>query len=299
LLGLFFLQAWEDRCRPQPLRLIELGPGRGTLMADMLRVARIRPEFLDAAMIDLIEISPVLREIQKRTLAGYPVKWHAGLRQVPADAPNFIVANEFFDALPVRQFIRAGDHWHERKVTLQEGLFCFVTDCEPAPDAVIPPHLRHAPEAAVFEHCGPAKLLAQEIASRVMRGGGVALIIDYGHLRSGFADTFQAVKSHEFADPLAAPGEADLTCHVDFAALADAARSRGAIIYGPVTQAEFLTALGIRERAAILKRNAMDHAGTIDSGVERLIGDSQMGSLFKVMGISSPATPPLPGFAPC
>jgi NADH dehydrogenase [ubiquinone] 1 alpha subcomplex assembly factor 7 len=299
LIGLFFVQLWEDRGRPKRFQLIELGPGRGTLMADMLRAAGIRPQFLDSAIIDLVEVSPVLAEQQSRGLASWPVTWHRDLRDVPADAATFIVANEFFDALPVRQFVHRGGRWHERKIALDRDRFCFVQHPEPAPEELIPTRLHDAPDGAVFECSADARRVAGEIASRIVKTGGAALIVDYGHLRSGFADTFQAVHQHKFADPLAEPGEADLTFHVDFEALAEAAKARTAHVLGPVTQGRFLTALGIRERSEILKRSAPAYAQMIDSGVERLIGDTQMGQLFKMLAITTPDSPPPPGFGQC
>lgn len=299
LIGLFFVQLWEDHGRPRRFHLVELGPGRGTLMADMLRAARIRPQFLDAASIDLVEVSPVLAEHQRQALASWPVTWHRDLRDVPADAPVFIVANEFFDALPVRQFVRSGGRWHERKIALDHDRFHFVQHSEPAPQEPIPVLLREADDGAVFEFSADAQRIAGEIAARIVKTRGAALIIDYGHARSGFADTFQAVRQHEFADPLAEPGETDLTFHVDFELLAGAANAQNANVFGPVTQGRFLTALGIRQRSKILKRNAPAYAHMIDSGVERLIGDTQMGQLFKMLAITAPDSPPPPGFGQC
>lgn len=296
LIGLFFVQLWEDHGRPRRFHLVELGPGRGTLMADMLRAARIRPQFLDSAMIDLVEVSPVLAEHQRRALAPRPVTWHRDLRDVPAGAPVFIIANEFFDALPVRQFVRSSGRWHERKIALDHGRFHFVQHPEPAPEEVIPARLRDAPDGAVFEFSADAQHIAGEIAARIVRTGGAALIVDYGHTRSGFADTFQAVQRHKFADPLADPGEADLTFHVNFEVLTQAAEAQNATAFGPVTQGRFLTALGIRERGEILKRSAPAYAQMIDSGVERLIGETQMGQLFKMLAIAAPDSPPPPGF---
>jgi NADH dehydrogenase [ubiquinone] 1 alpha subcomplex assembly factor 7 len=297
LIGLFFVQAWQDRGRPSRFHLVELGPGRGTLMADLLRAARVRPEFVDAATIHLVEISPRLRAMQQRALLAVDPVWHGELSEIAVDAPVFIVANEFFDALPVRQFIHAGGVWHERKIGLDGDRFSFFTDASPAPETLIPRDLREAPEGSIFEVSDDAHALAEQIANRIVETRGVALIIDYGHIRSGFADTFQAVKAHSFADPLTTAGEADLTCHVDFAALRAAALFRGATVSGPATQAQFLMKLGIRQRAEMLKRGRMEYAAIIDSGVERLVSDSQMGTLFKVIGLSSPGSPPLPGFA--
>lgn len=297
LIGLFFVQLWEDNGRPQRFHLVELGPGRGTLMADMLRAASIRPQFLDSAIIDLVEVSPLLAEHQRRALAPRPVTWHRDLRDVPADAPAFIIANEFFDALPVRQFVRSSSRWHERKIALDHGRFHFVQHPEPAPEELIPARLRDAPDGAVFEFSADAQRIAGEIAARMVRTGGAALIVDYGHTRSGFADTFQAVQRHKFANPLADPGEADLTFHVNFEVLTQAAEAQNATAFGPVTQGRFLTALGIRERSEILKRSAPAYARMIDSGVDRLIGETQMGQLFKMLAITTPDSPPPPGFA--
>ena len=290
------MQIWEDCGRPKRFHLVELGPGRGTLMSDMLRAARVSPDFLDAADIHLVEISPALREMQRASLAAYLIEWHTDCAQVPPDAPLFVVANEFFDALPVRQYVRTKMGWRERLIGLDHGAFHFVTG-DQAADSMMPDHLRAAPEGSVFERCDTARLACAHICMRIIACGGAALIIDYGHLHSGFADTFQAVKAHAYADPLTSPGEADLTCHVDFSALAKAAAPQGARISGPTAQGTFLTALGIRERAERLKRHTPSHAAMIESGVERLVSDAQMGSLFKVLGLSSPGAPPLPGFA--
>jgi NADH dehydrogenase [ubiquinone] 1 alpha subcomplex assembly factor 7 len=297
LIGLFFVQLWEDRGRPARFHLVELGPGRGTLMSDMLRAARIRPDFVAAGDVHLVEISPVLRAIQRTALASHRVAWHTRFSDVAADAPLFIVANEFFDALPVRQFIRECEQWRERKVALDRSSFCFTAGDEPA-DNLIPNHLRDAPEGSIFELSEAAVQLCAEIASRIMSTGGAALIIDYGHIRSGLADTLQAVKAHQYADPLQSPGDADITCHVDFDAAAAIACGAGAEVFGPITQRSFLTTLGIRERAERLKQHAPGSAAMIDSGVERLVSEAQMGNLFKVLGLSSPGVPPLPGF-PC
>ncbi len=288
LIGLFLVQAWEDRGRPGQILLIELGPGRGTLMADVLRAARVRPEFLHAAGIHLVEVSPVLRAAQQQALGQHRVSWHSSIGEIAPDAPAFIVANEFFDALPVRQFVRSGGAWRERKIALDGNRFYFCLDAAAAP---CPDRFR-----TIFATLQMARFLnfpgrrthwRAELAVRVVRTGGVALIIDYGHVHSGLADTFQAVQAHRFADPLAMPGDADLTCHVDFAALRAAALEGGAEVSGPVPQGRFLRALGIHARAEMLKRDAIDYAATIDSGVERLVSDAQMGSLFKVMGLSS------------
>lgn len=286
--------AWVHRAMgaPEPLLLAELGPGRGTLMADALRALvaaapglRIEPH--------LVESSPVLRWVQERRLDGAGATWHPSFDSLP-EGPAIIVANEFFDCLPVRQFIRVADGWHERLVGLgpDNGL-SFGLSPEPVQDITA-----DAPTGAVVSVPGPALELVRAMAKRIRAQGGVLLMFDYGHVRPGFGDTLQALAGHAFADPLAAPGEADLTCHVDFAALALAARDAGAAIHGPVDQGDFLIALGLRERAARLKLRADEaQAEAIDAALARLTDDNPegMGRLFKVMAVAAPDLGPLPG----
>jgi len=301
LIGLFFAQAWEDRGRPQRFHFVELGPGRGTLMADMLRAGgKVRPDFARAADVTLIEASPALRDVQARALAGRRVAWAAALGELAEDAPLFLVANEFFDALPVRQFVTTAGkgheiNWHERMVAERDGALVFALAPDPVPKALALQAMPAAPLGAVFEiqQSGPA--IVSDIAVRIVSRGGAALVIDYGHA-AGFGDTFQAVKAHAFADPLENPGEADLTVHVDFAALAEAAREEGAQVWGPAAQGEFLDVLGIRLRAERLKRAQPEQAVQIDADIDRLTNPAHMGTLFKVLAFAAPHTPPLPGF---
>jgi NADH dehydrogenase [ubiquinone] 1 alpha subcomplex assembly factor 7 len=299
LIGLFFVQAWEDRGRPGRFRLVELGPGRGTLMADALRAAgKVRPDFVAAAQIVLVEMSPSLRAIQARTLENHEVQWAATLGEVPNDAPLFLVANEFFDALPARQFIRSTQGWHERLVSADGEALVFAATPDTVPQAFISAPLRDASVGAVFETSPASQSLAQEIGQRIARQDGLALIIDYGHAMSALGDTFQAVKAHAYADPLAEPGDADLTFHVDFAALSQAARSEKAYVFGPIGQGEFLDALGIRLRAERLKRAAPERSAEVDAAIDRLTNPAQMGTLFKAMAICEAPSPGVPGF-PC
>jgi NADH dehydrogenase [ubiquinone] 1 alpha subcomplex assembly factor 7 len=297
LIGLFFVQAWEDRGRPDKFRLVELGPGRGTLMADLLRAARIRPGFGAAADITLIEASPVLREIQARTLAGTKVEWGRDLHDVPHDAPLFLFANEFFDALPIHQFIRRQGRWCERMVDADGGDLIFASAPDPVPDSIIPAHLRDAAEGAIFEASPASQAMAYDMARRISEKQGAALVIDYGHPSSSTGDTFQAVKANRFFDPLSEPGEADLTAHVDFAALGVAARNAGGYVFGPESQGSFLESLGIHARADRLRRAGPDDAAEFDSAVDRLINPLQMGMLFKVMAICDNSSPGVPGFS--
>jgi SAM-dependent MidA family methyltransferase len=279
--------------RPDPLILVELGPGRGTLMADALRALRAAAPGVRVAP-HLVETSSVLRAAQERALAGTGAAWHAGIDTLP-EGPAIILANEFFDCLPVRQFERRPTGWHERQVGLgPQGGFVFGLAPEPSPglDA-------DGPEGALLSVPAAGLALMRALAQRVRNAGGALLAIDYGHVQPGFGDTLQALAGHRFADPLAAPGEADLTHHVDFAALARAATSQGAAVHGPVDQGDFLFALGLRARAERLKTRATEaQAAAIDGAVARLTDPNRrgMGSLFKVLAVSGPDDGPLPGF---
>ena len=294
IVAAWLIDAWRRAGAPSPVRLVELGPGRGTLMADILRVAARVPDFSVALAVHLVETSPVLREKQAATLSrsGHAPHWHATLGDVP-EGPLVLVANEFFDALPIRQFVRLDGMWRERAIGLDEaGRLAF---------GIGPGRLDRGPEApegAILEVSPARDALAAEIARRVVAFGGAALIIDYGHAETAPGDTLQAMRGHAFADPLAAPGEADLTAHVDFAALARRARAEGAAVHGPITQGEYLLALGLLERAGRLgadKSEAEQEA--LRAAVERLAGPAQMGTLFKVLAITRPGVAP-PPFAP-
>ncbi|HEY4265686.1 MAG TPA: SAM-dependent methyltransferase [Micropepsaceae bacterium] len=293
LIGLSFVQAWEDRGRPERFCLVELGPGRGTLMADLLRAAaKVRPDFAAAADIVLVEVSPALRAAQARALQDHAVRWASALGDVPDDAPLFLIANEFFDVLPARQFVRSAEGWHERMIAERDGTLTFVLSPEIA--------ARTLPQAVpnqVFEIQDAASAIVAEIAARIVSRSGAALIIDYGHF-AGLGDTFQAVKAHEYCDPMENPGEADLTVHVDFASLFEAARHENAQVLGPINQGAFLDALCIRLRAERLKCAAPERRTEIDAAIDRLTNPAHMGSLFKVMAICDGRSPGMPGF-PC
>jgi SAM-dependent MidA family methyltransferase len=298
LIGLWAAEVWRQLGSPHAVRLVELGPGRGTMMADVLRAARAVPAFRAALSVHLVETSPTLERRQRETLAacGAPVAWHRRFDDVPAGAA-IVLANEFFDALPVHQAIRSAQGWHERVVGLDPaGRLAFAAASAPAPVARIPPRLdAEAAPGAIFEwRCAePARALASRVAA-----GGAALVIDYGHAQSGLGDTLQAVRSHRFADVLADPGEADLTAHVDFAALRADAERAGARVYGPIEQGLFLRRLGIAQRAARLQAAAPDQAGAVDAALARLTGPGQagMGGLFKALALCDPTLGPLPGF---
>jgi NADH dehydrogenase [ubiquinone] 1 alpha subcomplex assembly factor 7 len=292
LLGLWAASVWKAIGSPQLLRLIELGPGRGTMMADALRALRVLPPLYQALHIHLVEINPVLREKQRDMLQGVRnIEWHDEIDEVP-EGPCVIFANEYFDALPIHQMVRRETGWHERVVDLDKNdKLVFGAADEPMPrfEVLLPPLVRVAPVGAVFEWRPDAEMM--RIATRVRQQEGAALIIDYGHLRSDAGDTFQAIARHSFTDPLKAPGQADLTAHVDFHALARAAEDLGARIHGPVTQGEFLKKLGIETRAVTLMTKATPEVSEdISNALKRLTGSGRggMGQLFKVLAVSDP-----------
>jgi NADH dehydrogenase [ubiquinone] 1 alpha subcomplex assembly factor 7 len=303
LIGVWAAAAWSAMGSPENVRLVELGPGRGTMVLDALRAARVMPAFRAALGLHLVEISPALERLQRQALmaADVPVSWHRSLEEVP-DGPLVILANEFVDALPIHQAVVCADGWHERVIKVDDnGKLHFSIDRDPIPlfDQFLPRELGEAKIGEIFEW--RTDKIALEIGRRVARSGGVALIIDYGHAKSAIGDTLQAVSGHQFADPLLAPGSVDLTAHVDFQALAEAAEGMGARVHGPVAQAEFLRRIGIAQRAATLKAAAPpSYASTIDAALERLTIEDRtgMGRLIKVIALSGPKVGPLPGFEP-
>jgi len=302
VIGLWAAHMWGALGRPSPFALVELGPGRGTLMADMLRAGRLAPGFTEAARVHLVETSPALRRRQRAALreAAVPVSWFETLAAVPA-GPTILVANEFFDALPVRQYVRTGEGWRERTIGINaSGKLAWRTAESRAEThgkvGVILAEQRRARPGMVAEISPQRADMARQIGSRLALSGA-ALIVDYGYSARPLGDTFQAVKRHSYADPLSDPGNADLTAHVDFSALCAAARRAGARAFGPITQGQFLTALGIRRRAEKLKEINAERAAEIDAAVARLTGADAMGSLFKVVAFTGPDGPVPPPFA--
>jgi NADH dehydrogenase [ubiquinone] 1 alpha subcomplex assembly factor 7 len=303
LVGLWAAKVWQAMGKPDPVALIELGPGRGTMMADALRATRAAPDFRRAARVHLIETGLDLQARQRATLStvdDVPLRWHATIDDVPGIA-SIIVANEFFDALPIRQAERRPTGWHERMVAVDaSGALTLTAARDPLPnlEPKLPPAAARAGIGEIFEW-RPAKL-AIEIACRAA-AGGAALIIDYGHVKSAAGDTFQAVRSHRYASPLTSPGLTDLTAHVDFEALGKAAQEAGARVHGPVEQGMWLKRLGIEARAAALLAKATEsQRADIAAALQRLTGTgpNQMGSLFKAIAFSATAIAHLPGFAP-
>ncbi|MBA4222898.1 MAG: methyltransferase [Methylobacterium sp.] len=339
LIGLWAASVWQAMGAPASIRLVELGPGRGTLMQDMLRAARALPGFREALSVHLVEMSPVLRERQRQTLAasGATPHWHDRIDQA-LEGPAIIVANEFLDALPLDQFVRTPEGWRERLVGLDdEGRLAFglaphapsplagegwgegsrdaaritiekaandfnLSDPSSGPSGHLLPQGEKgdaSPVGTVFERPTAALEVIAAIARHVAAEGGAGLFIDYGPAGSGFGETLQALKRHVFVDVLAEPGDADLTVHVDFARMAQAGLSAGAAAHGPVTQRDFLLALGLQQRFEALSRRATPaQAESLAGGVQRLIetGPTAMGELFKVLAVADRNLPLLPGF---
>ncbi|MBR1272363.1 class I SAM-dependent methyltransferase [Bradyrhizobium sp. AUGA SZCCT0222] len=292
LLGLWAASVWRAIGSPPALRLVELGPGRGTMMADALRALRVLPPLYQSLSTHLVEINPVLREKQSATLSGVRnLSWHDSIDDVP-EGPAVIFANEYFDVLPIHQVVKRETGWHERVIKLDDGgKLVFAAADEPTPrfEVLLPPLVRAAPIGAVFEWRPDAEIM--KIARRVREQDGAALIIDYGHLRSDAGDTFQAIARHSFTDPLKNPGQADVTAHVDFQALVRAAEDMGARTHGPVTQGEFLKRLGIETRAlTLMGKTTPEVSADISNALKRLTdsGRGGMGSMFKVLAITEP-----------
>ncbi len=282
LIGAWLAVVWQQCGAPDPVRLIEAGPGRGTLMQDALRIlGRIAPDLRRAARVHLIDTSPRLRAEQAARVPD--ATWHDALEDVPA-GPTLLVANEFLDALPIRQFVRTADGWAEHFV--QAGRLV----CQPAdPPGVV------AAEGEIVEFGEAGCAWTAALAKRLAAEGGAALLLDYGTAETMPGDSLQALRGGRPADPLAAPGEADLTAHVDFAAIARAARAAGAAVWGPVSQGAFLGRLGLAERAARLAAAQPDHAAATLEAARRLAAPYRMGALFKAICLTHPDCPAPPG----
>lgn len=304
IVGAWLIETWRSIGSPSPFRLVELGPGRGTLIADVLRVAARAQDFLKAASIHLVETSRVLKGQQAKALAfaDCEIQWHSSFSEIPA-GPVVLVANEFFDALPVRQYVADGDEWRERVVGLdKEGVLVFgvgagTLGTPPPPTSSVPlPRYAGEEQRSILEIRPRADALIAEIARRIVDQGGVGLIIDYGYEGPAFGDTLQAVRAHEHEHPLASPGDADLTAHVDFSALSESARAEEAAVHGPIEQGRFLVELGLLERAGRLGAKAdQETRERLRLAVERLAAPDQMGALFKAMAVARTGVP-LPPF---
>lgn len=304
MVGAWIAGVWQSLNSPSPKgerelnTLLELGPGRGTLMVDMLRATRHAPGFHEAIAVHLVEASPRLQQIQQETLKdAHPrLHWREDMNALPPQ-PTFIVANEFFDALPVSQYLFTGGVWHERLVGVENDALAFTLS-DPLPEGALDISAYPPPEEGDILEASPMALhMMHQLCMQLLMCNGAMLVVDYGYTQPAYGDTLQAVKSHHYHPVLETPGEADLTAHVDFAALADVARASGCKVFGAVSQGDFLRRLGIELRASALCRNAsIQQAESILSGLERLVSPTQMGELFKVMAITAPYIERVEGF---
>jgi NADH dehydrogenase [ubiquinone] 1 alpha subcomplex assembly factor 7 len=303
MLGLWCAQTWMQLGKPAKFGLVELGPGRGTLMADMITATKSVPGFHQAVTIHVVEMSKRLREIQREKLdgTGIEIQWFDRLDQV-SQGPSLFVANEFIDALPMRQFQHFQGKWHERQIALNDAQdeLIFVLSPSAVPDVVLPKELSNGNDGDMFEVGTAGQNIADEIGTRITQHGGAALIIDYGYAqdlrdRTQFGDTLQAVKSHNYHALLQDPGRADLTAHVDFMEIARSAANAGAAPQGITTQANFLNALGIVERIDALIQHHPDTRENLQNALRRLTHEDEMGQLFKVIVIGAIDAPRFPG----
>lgn len=295
MLGVFVVHAWQRHGAPADIRLVEIGPGRGTMMSDMLRVIRrIAPPLYETMRVHLVETSPRLCAIQKETLAAHAERltWHDSFDAVP-EGFLLLVANELFDAIPIRQFVKTPQGFRERVVSLgTDGELVFSTELAGIDPALLPPGPERQPIGSIFEISPAREAVMTAICQRLSAYGGTALAIDYGHLVAGYGDTLQAMRNHAFDPPLSHPGQADLTSHVDFESLIRTAEANGVHVNGGIRQGDFLYGLGLKERATALAAKATpDQTLEIAEAVNRLAGEGagRMGELFKVIAVSSPA----------
>jgi NADH dehydrogenase [ubiquinone] 1 alpha subcomplex assembly factor 7 len=303
LIGLWCVDVWRQLGEPARFSLVELGPGRGTLMKDALRAARIAPAFARSASVSLVEVSPVLREVQDTALEGASVASLNWIEHFDAlemsDVPMILIANEFFDALPIRQLVRVDERWAERCIGLDDrGELTFGAGLGAVAPDVVPEALRGAARGSIVALSPVRSDLARNIGRRIADGGGAALVVDYGYAGPAAGDTLQAVKAHRFADVLADPGAADVTTHVDFTALGEAFAEGGARLTELAGQGAFLQRLGARIRLDALKRSAnAQQAGQLEQAYLRLTGEQAMGSLFKVLCAYAPSSLRPAGFS--
>ena len=294
LIGIWCAAGWQMMDAPAEWNLIELGPGRGTLLADLVRACSVMPGLREGMKVHLVEMSPALQTMQAETLkrAGIEATWHDRLEDVP-DGQSLIIANEFFDALPVSQVQRQAGKWHERVVgQTADGKLTFGLASDPVAPALVPSWAAGAADGDIAEFSPARDAVAREIGRRITKDLGAALIIDYGQTRSAVGDTLQAIRKHQFADVLVRPGEADVTSHVDFEALAGAITADGATAYGPVMQGDFLIKMGLKEREEMLRARADARQRIrLSKGAQRLVSGNQMGQLFKVLAVTHPDMP--------
>lgn len=282
LVGMWLTDMWLRQNSPDNCQYVELGPGRGTLAADALR-AMERFEFSPA--VHFVETSEAMRS---RQVAAVPrAIFYDNIADLPCTSPLLVVANEFFDALPVRQLVVTHAGWRERVVGRDRGTKFAAMPGSQSMDMYVPEAIRNAPVGSIYEQSPASTEIMYEILARLAEQGGVLLIVDYGYAQPGMGSTLQAVRDHKFTDPFADPGDCDLTAHVNFHELANLARMRNLKLSGPTSQGAWLSALGINQRARALAENAPDRAAEIYAARDRLVKGDEMGTLFKVMAVHS------------
>lgn len=284
LVGAWFLNLWETSGCPSAVTFIELGPGRGTLMKDCLRVFALRPAFLKALKIHFVEVSPSLQTLQKQTLKDFSINWFSSLREAFHEGPLYVLANEFLDALPIRQYIKLSQGWAERQIHEHKGRLLWTLSEEFSPFLA----LKNASLGSIYEESPQTCTFFIELLQRLSKQGGGALLIDYGYSEPRFGNTFQAVKDHEYISVLEAPGKVDLTAHVNFFALTQALKAYPFLTFSLTTQKDFLSSLGIHTRVQRLKQKLSDsQSSLLEKSVYRLLDPSQMGTLFKVLSLKN------------
>jgi NADH dehydrogenase [ubiquinone] 1 alpha subcomplex assembly factor 7 len=298
LIGTWLADLWNRMGQPAPFALVELGPGRGTLMADVLRVGQVLPGFPESAQVHFVETSPALRQAQKQAVGkDVTAHWHDDITTLPA-MPCLLVANEFFDALPIRQTRKTASGWQEICVGAKDKALVF------APQDIAAPRFSEAAKAclpeilenqAIVETCPQGEAAMEQLCAHIAQHGGAALLIDYGHASKACGDSFQALKEHRFVDPLEAPGMADMTAHVNFPLLAHLAEAADLDAAPVATQGAFLESLGLNMRAQQLMQSSPGRETQIQSERARLAAPDEMGTLFKVLGVAHKAMPPLAG----
>ncbi len=299
LIGTWFIAGWQSIDHPQDFTLAELGPGKGTLMKDLLRVTNKLPSFMQAADVHMVEINPELKEQQRLSLAPYDIdiSWYDSLLPLP-EKPLMLIANEFFDALPIHQLQLTDNGWRERMITLDNnGELCFSLSETETPHCALAPTQQNIESGAIYEISPEAIAVTQQIAQHINRFGGIALFIDYGYYTQNYVDTLQSVKNHQYHHVLETPGHADLTMLVDFEKLAQTAQAENTKVFYNTTQGDFLRNMGIDIRLSMLcKMASLEQQDQLKKDVYRLTSPEEMGTLFKCMAISSSSTPPLFGF---
>lgn len=298
LIGLWCIDTWVKMGTPSSFNLIELGPGNGTLMSDILRSSKLVPEFGNSVKIHLVEASKQLTQTQQANLSSYKVNWHTQINEDLLSVPFILIGNEFLDALPIKQFVFTSGEWRERKVSLVNNEFAFVNEEIKQPD--LPSYIQESEkpaEGTIAEHNAAAASIVENISDALVKVGGAALFIDYGYIKSQFGDSFQSLRKHNFSNPLENPGEADLTSHVNFDLLSDIAKATGCAVSPIANQGRFLERLGIEARTVALSQKATaGQKEKLAADLKRLTSQSEMGTLFKVMALHQKLQAPPEGF---